>query len=281
MIKTVLKFTLCIFVYTIVFILANLILPFSQILKDLGDSENPLTLLFMLLYNAWICFTIYFIMKNTNLRGKKLFLNLVFIMFFVQSFMMHMETLFFGNPLLNITKLDSILIMLGGLFPLLATVPLSIMFFQNKDIVMEKIETKINLKYIFIKLGIIGIAYLCSYVLFGFLVTWLFEAYKTHYGEAILNTPNVYLNAFIQILRGILYGVFIVPLMKIIKTKREFILGVCMVYVCTGIQLTIPNKLISDQLRIAYIIEVTGAMLLFGIIAGNILWWNKKQKTST
>ena len=278
MLKTIVKLVLCIIVYTVVFLVASAVMPYSQSFKEMSSSDNPFIILFMMVYNACVCFTIYFIIKHAHYNGKNLFFIIVFVMFFVQPFMTHIESFFINGPFYTLTKLDVILIILAGLFPLLATVPLLIKFFHIKNGV--PVNSKIYIKYIPIKLGIIGIVYLCSYILLGFIVTLLFEEFKTHYGETIANTPNAYLNAFIQILRGILYGVFIIPLIKIIKTKWEFIISICMVYLCTSIQLIIPNEFIPDNLKIIYFIEMTGAMLLFGIIVGNIIWWNKKQKTS-
>ena len=279
MLKTFFKLLLCIIVYTIVFMMASAVMPYSEGFKELTSSDNPFMILFMMVYNACICFTMYFIIKHAHSRGKKLFLNMVFVMFFIQSFMPHIESLFFGSVFFELTKLDVILIMLAGLFPLLATVPLLLKFFQNKNDL--EIKTKINFNNILVKLGIIGVVYLCSYILLGFLMTWAFAEFKTHYGETIANTPNVYLNVSVQIVRGILFGVFIIPLISIIKTKRIFILSVCMVYLCTGIQLLIPNDFFPEQLRYIYLIEMSGAMLLFGIFVGNILWWNGKQKPSS
>ena len=76
-----------------------------------------------------------------------------------------------------------------------------------------------------------------------------------------------------QVLRGILFGAFVLPLVKmIIKSKFIFITSVCLVYLCTGILLIIPNVLFPDIVRIGHFIEVTSSTLFFGIIVGNVLW---------
>jgi len=276
-IKTFLKLILCIILYAAVFIAASAVMPFSQSMKEMGSSDDPFLIPFMLVYCACVCFTMYFIIRHANSKGMRLFLSVVFVMFFVQSFMMHVETLFFGSTFYAATKSDVILLMLAGLLPIIATVPLLIKAFQPKKDLL--IRNKINYKNILVKLGVIGIVYLCSYILLGFLMTWIFEDFVTHYGEAIANTPNVYLNVAVQVLRGILYGVFIIPLLGILDSKREFILSVCMVYLCTGAQLIIPNELFPESLRYVYLLEMTGAMLLFGIIVGNILWKDGKIRS--
>ena len=278
MIKTLLKLLLSAIVYTIVFSAANALLPFSQGFKELNVSENPLNLLFLLLNAVWICFTMYFIIRHTNVGGKKLFAGLLFVMFFVQCFMTQIETLFFIDRFTALTRLDVVLIMFAGLFPLLAAVPLLLLFFGKKDVVVEKIQ--INIKSIMLKLGIIGIIYLCVYMLFGYFVAWQFEelrifysgsAEKLNFWEQVLgNSPAMFL---FQIARGILFGIFVLPLIHMVnKNKAVFIISVCLVYLCTAVVLIIPNVLFPDMVRFGHLIEMTSSMLLFGIITGSILW---------
>jgi len=130
MVKTILKIVLATVVYTVLFIFTYALLPFSQGFKELEASGNPLALLFMLVSSACTCFTIYFIINHTNYSGIKLFIKVLCIIFFVQYFMTQIETLFFGSAFTVLTKLDIILIMLAGLFPLLGSVALLVKFFQ-------------------------------------------------------------------------------------------------------------------------------------------------------
>jgi len=64
----------------------------------------------------------------------------------------------------------------------------------------------------------------------------------------------------------------IIPIRRMIKNKPAFLISVCLIYLCTAVVLIIPNVLFPDMVRIAHLIEMSGSMLLFGIIAGNILW---------
>ncbi|MDR0442896.1 MAG: hypothetical protein LBH44_05780 [Treponema sp.] len=282
--KTTLKLLFCSIVYTIVFVAANVAMPFSPEFKELGASGGLTGLVFMLLNAVWICFAIYFIIRHTHYRGIKLFINLLFAMFFVAMFMTQIETLLFGAAFPVLTKPDIMLIMAAGLFPLLATIPLLMKFFQNKDNVIEK--EKIDIKNIAIKLGIIGIVYCCVYMLFGYFVAWQFEELRIFYtgspeklsfwGKIVDNiktNPEIFP---FQILRGILFGIFVLPLQFMLnKSKTVFITGVSLVYLCTAVVLIIPNPLFPDAVRFGHLIEMTSSMLVFGIITGNILWWKK------
>jgi len=260
---------------------ANALLPFSQGFKELGSSGDPMALLFLLISSAWTCFAIYFVIKHTEYYGKKLFINLLFVLFFIQFFMTQIETLFFGNAFTVITKLDIILIMFAGLFPLLGAIALLVKFFQNKNVVCEKV--KINVKDTVLRLGIIGIIYLCVYMVFGYFVAWQFEELRLFYSGSTERLSfwsqmanNIKTNPIIipfQIVRGILFGLAIIPIKNMVnKNKIVFIISVCLIYLCTAIVLIIPNVLFPDTVRIAHLIEMSSSMLLLGIIVGNILW---------
>jgi hypothetical protein len=201
--------------------------------------------------------------------------------------MTQIETLFFSYAFISLTKTDVILIMLAGLFPLLGTVPLLVKFFQNKNKEYER--GKINIKEIISKLGIIGIIYLCIYMLFGYFVAWQFEKLRLFYTGTTekLNfwgqmANNIRTNAIIfpfQIIRGIFFGIAIIPIkIMITKNKIVFITAICLIYLCTAIVLIIPNGLFPDEVRIGHLIEMFSSMLLFGIIVGSILWGNNKNK---
>jgi hypothetical protein len=86
-----------------------------------------------------------------------------------------------------------------------------------------------------------------------------------------------------QIIRGILFGLAIIPIKNMIgERKNIFIICVCLIYLCTAIILIIPNVLFPDIVRIAHLIEMGSSMLLFGLIVGYIMLYNgKRKKTST
>jgi hypothetical protein len=271
------------------FVLANALMPFSAGFRELGASEaGGMGLLFVLINSAWICFTTYYIIRHTRYSGKKLFFYLLFIMFFVQCFMTQIETLFFGHAFPVLTKTDIVLIMLAGLLPLLVTIPLQMKFFKNKDTEVKQIN--INIKSFILKLCVIGVIYLFVYFIFGYFVAWQFEELRIFYTSSAekLSFFGQLLNEFktnpvifpFQILRGILFGFFVLPLVNMItKSKLVFITSICLVYLCTAIVLIIPNVLFPDIVRIGHLIEMVSSMLLFGMIVGNILWKEKSSLT--
>jgi len=278
-----LKLLLSVIIYTVAFTIANAVMPYSQVFKELSASGNPMSLFFLLGIAALVCFTIYFIIRHSHFNGKKLFLNLVFVLFFVQLFLAQIETLLFGHAFPALTKLDVVLIMLAGLLPLLVTVPLMIKFFQNKDAVIEKME--INIKSFLIKLVVIGIIYACVYMLFGYFVAWQFRELRIFYSGSseklgfwkhlFNNDPVIFP---FQILRGMLFAIFVMPLKNMISNKKAFIASICLVYSYLGYVFILPNVLFPDMVRVGHLLEMTSSMLLFGIIVGNILFEKNSKK---
>ena len=283
MLKTFLKLSISVVVYTIVFILANTIVPFSQGVRELATSDDPLSLVFLLMTSVWVCFTIYYIIKHAQISGIKLFIQLVLVMFLVQIFMAQIETLFFGQAFPALTKWDVLLIMTVGLMTLLVTVAIMVIFFQNKDAMVEK--KAIDTKTISKKLIIIGVLYVFVYFIFGYYVAWQFEDLRVLYSGSPekltfwkhLASINPILYPF-QLLRGILFGVCVLPLMNMVKTKKEFGISVCMMYLYLGIVFLMPNALFPGMARIGHLLEMTSSMLFFGLIVSNILWVNKNHK---
>jgi len=277
MIKTIFKFLLATASFCVLFIVANTLLPFSKGFRELGASGDTMALLFLFAYSAWTCFAIYFVIKHTEYNGKKLFINLFLVMFFIQYFMTQIETLFYGNAFTVITKFDIILMMLTGAFPLLGAIALMIKFFQNKNTVCEKI--KMNIKDTIIKLGIIGIIYFFVYSVFGYLVAWRSEELRLFYTG--LTDYNIQTNSVIipyVILRGILFGIAIIPLKNMVnKNRTVFTISVCLIFLCTAVSLIIPNVLLPNTVRIAHLMEMSSSMFVFGIIVANILWDNNKK----
>jgi hypothetical protein len=177
--------------------------------------------------------------------------------------------------------------MLAGLFPLLGTIPLLVKFFQDKNGIYEK--PVINFRETIIKLALIGIIYLCVYMLFGYFIAWQSDELRLFYtgsteklsfmGQMVNNIKTNPIIIPFQIIRGILFGITVIPIKNMVtKNKLSFIISVILMYLCTAIVLIIPNVLFPEKVRIAHFIEMSSSMLLFGLIVGKIFSVNNKNK---
>ena len=290
MIKTCLKFLLSFVVYTVVFFIGNSFMPFSQGFTELNElmlEEHPEATLFHLLNFAWICFAIYFIIKHASYAGGKLVLRILCITFFTVFFITFVGAMYSVNAFEGrITRLDFLFVMLTGLLSLLVAIPLMVKFFGNKN-ARTAITKNMNLhmKTTAIKLGLCGLVYFAAYFIFAFSVQWQFEEFRnfysdTQWGRAAWGSDRSGLFPWLSItvLRGILNGLFVLPLLSIIsKNKRKFIIGLCLIYLAPAINHIAPNPMFPDTVRLLHLTAMAGTMLLFGVIVGNILWGKRKN----
>ena len=285
MVKNILKFALCVLVYLAINMVISSVLPYSQGFMELRKDGTSISLLFLVIFAAWVCYAMYFTARHADINGKKLYLVLVCVTFLIVSLMTQIETVLFGSAFPALTRVDVLWLLFAFLVSIAATALPVTLFFQNKNTVYVKWE--INLKSLLIKLGIIGVIYFCLYFLFGYFVAWQFSELRTFYTNSSVNditqsSAQTILNSqvalfFVQVIRGIMFGVFIIPLRRIIHNKAAFIISVCLVYLGTGMQLIVPNPLFPDIVRYAHLIEMTGSMLLFGLAAGFIMWGKKAK----
>ena len=287
-VKNCLKFLLCVMAYGVVFMLVNAFLPFSQgfieASEQAAEYQSPaMFLAFVFIF--WNCFTAYFIIRHANFCGKKLFVRLFYVMLFVVVFipgLLAMESAHVHNVMWQ----DMALIMIPGMLSLLAMIPLMMKFFQNnnaKDTFVE--HKKLGFKDTVIKLGLCGLVLLpvlvCSYIInvLGF------EEYRAFYADTSWvqaiqgGNPIGFIPLItIPLFRGILNAFFLLPMLSMItKSKLRFITALCLLVLAPAMTMLVPNPLLPDIVRLLHFASWTGSMLLFGIIAGNILWRSKRQ----
>jgi len=131
--KKALKFLLVVFVYSALFTITNMVLPFSQAFRDMNASANPLSAVYLFISSVFICFTICFIARKASWRGTKRILGIIAVVFLVVSFMTQIETLFFGSSFEVLTKPDILLIMLAMLPSIICAALLGVKFFGRKE----------------------------------------------------------------------------------------------------------------------------------------------------
>jgi hypothetical protein len=264
-------------------------MPHSQVFLERSAmlDEHPYAMLFHVLNFAWVCFAVYFVIKHTPYAGKKLFFRTLYVTFFIVFFITFIGAMYsisaFGYML---TRFDFLLFMFTGLFALLATLPLMIKLFGNKNASDTHIaHSGIGIKTAAAKVGICGIAYVGVYFIIANLVQWRFEGFRNFY----LDTPwglaawggdysGLPFWLFITVLRGMLNVFFALPLVSMLsKNKRTFIIGLCLMYLAPAVNHIGPSPIFPDAVRIAHLLGMVCTMLMFGILVGNILWARAKK----
>lgn len=266
-------------VYMIINGLAYSVLPLSQWFKD-GSAGQETNMVLTIVYMLWIVGTMYFIVENARCKGLTLYLSVVGCMFFIQSFMTQIETILFNNAFVGLGRSDIFLMMAAELISIAIVVFLMILIVKRKAVENEtaKIEWKVFLK----RMALNGLIYMVIYFVFGYFVAWKSEELRVFYsgsavdvgffGQLYSNAVNSFIVYPFQFVRGMLFTIGTIPLMKIRwKHKNDFIIGVCAVFLCTAISLIIPNFLFPDTVRLTHFAEMVSSMLLFGIITAVLM----------
>ena len=276
--KFILKFMLLTFSYTVVNAVVFALLPFSVNFKTASLSQNaaPYGMVFTTVSTVWTVGTICFIRVNSAKKTRAYLLAAVGSVFFVQSFMTQIETLFFGHAFTTLSRCDTFLIVLAGAFPVFVAGMLAMVLFKRFD---EQKLPKLNWG----KFGVIavlnGLIYMVVYFIFGYFVAWqspelrLFYSGSTEmisFSEKLLDnfrtSPVIYP---FQWMRGVLFTFSVLPLLRMRwKHKYDYFVGVVLVFLCAAVVLVIPNFLFPDAVRWTHFVEMFGSMLLFGVLTG-------------
>lgn len=267
------------------------LLPFSADFKAQNMAKGSSSLPFVLISTLGIVFTIIYIINNCETKGIRLMLSTILILFFVNTVLTQLETLFFGEAFEGLLKRDILMICLANLFPIIFSVITGVLLFERKDNLNESghcAATLIDVKKSSITVLFIGVIYVIIYFTFGYFVAWRFDAVRMFYAgstadlgfiEKLISNwsenPVIYL---FQYLRGILFACSGLALLSMKwKKKYDFVISLCLVYLCTAIQLIVPNFLFPDAVRWAHFLEMFSSMLLFGISTSVLLWKCRKD----
>lgn len=295
MFKKILKFILIVFIYIAANSLSFSILPFSQDFKVQSMSNGPSSLPFVLISTCWIVFTIIYIFNNAQIKGIKLVISTILVVFMVGTVMTQLETLFFGESFKGILKSDILMIILADLIPIILSVIAGVLLFKrknNSDNADNNFHTHIDIKKSIITVLIIGLVYVGIYFTFGYFVAWQFEAVRIFYSGTAVSSG--FINKLIrnwndspiiypfQYLRGILFActTIILLLMKW-KHKYNFIVSMCLLYLCSAIILIVPNFMFPNEVRFAHLYEMFSSMLLFAVVTSVLLWRCRKESRKT
>ena len=249
---------------TAAFLLVSSILPYSPDFKAAARNSNPFAIVYVLITIGWICLAITYIVKHSPWKASRLIPALIFSLFFVYSFMAQIETFFFSSAFHNLTRSDIFLIMIANGVIIFAGVPLAIKLFgkgrkeeiENDDKALQSF----SFSELIIKLSIIGVSYMIVYFVFGYYVAWQVKDLRIFYsghpddnGFLSILGNNFHENPVIypfQFVRGVLFGLFVLPLVNMFRTRPVVLLvSLILVFLSLGVSLVVPNFLFPDTVR--------------------------------
>ena len=137
-------------------------------------------------------------------------------------------------------------------------------------------EFSLPLKTWIWKLLLIGLVYMFIYIVFGALVfkPLAGEAFDEYYAN--LQMPTWVLP--FQILRGIVWGLLAIPIVKMIDDWKKARLAVALLYsVLMASLLLVPNPYMPDVIRRAHFVEILLSNFLFGWLVVTIFHWRYER----
>lgn len=278
----VLKLVAVSLITTVAYIAVSLFIPFSEKLVSANQAGTPSILLYLYLFNLWICLVMMFLAKQPDARSERLWLMSSLVL--ITAVMPQVETLFFHDAFPVLTTSDVLFFILSASVPILVGFPLCLRFFHRvSDIQSDHIRFTVSL-YLVYKLGIIGLAYVGVYFVFGYFVAWqeidlrLFYSGSTEdngfFGVLKDNLAEMPMIYPFQFVRGVLFGLFVLPVIHVFQNRKHGSLwGLVIVLISAGMGLIIPNVLFPDSVRWAHFREMMTSMSFFAIV----IWWTFKN----
>jgi hypothetical protein len=248
-------------------------------LEDVNDKITSSDFVYVAINGIWICLTILYISKKSDKTNKEIMLRLSFSLFFIYAFMPQIETLLFRSAFFVVNKTAILLLMIAGGLPVVLTVLLGVKLFRNnfKPSRYSRDQGYSTVKGLTIKLLSAGLFYLSVSVVLNYFISWQIEDLRIFYTGSsekagfinrlieIRNaTPFIYL---FQFAKGVLFGVFILPVANMFKNKSSVMLTtLILVLETSAIRSIIPDLLLPDVVRAGHLLETSSSLFLFSII---------------
>jgi hypothetical protein len=233
---------------------------------------------YLLIICFWISLTIFYTTKKSHHTSRHTTLSLCFSLFFIYAVMTQIETLLWGNVYASLSAVDILFIVIGNVIPIIVAVLIGAKLFGNnfQPSRYSREPKKFTVIEVIVKLLLTGFFYMLIYFVFGYLVYWRMGASHVFYNGDNHNTgfiakiietwndvPQVYL---IEFARGLLYGIFVFPVINIFR-RRSFPLLISLVLLLTTpvIYLLVPAFLFPNIVRIGHLGQIASTQFLFAL----------------
>jgi hypothetical protein len=228
-----------------------------------------------------------FIILRSPWYGLKLIGAVFLVQFGVETFMAQIETLYF-NRAVQMSTAVFISIVAAGALRALIFAPLAVLIFgklkksaQPEEEPVFAVSSDFGKRFLAVTL-----IYVLIYFLFGYFVAWQWEETRLYYSGSTAIKPffvhfrDLFLteDPFIlpfQLLRGALWTLLALLIIRMMIAKRwEKSLAVAFTFaVLFSLPLGLfPNPIMPPPVARSHFIEISTSMLLFGAIAGWVLY---------
>jgi hypothetical protein len=246
-------------------------------------SQAGMALVLVSLVSALV---LSFLILRSPLHGLKLIGAVALVHFGVETFLAQMETLYF-NSALQIGRDMFVGIVAAGAVRALVFAPLAVLIFgkMKKREQPKEVRAATSPSEWGKRLAALAVLYVVVYFVFGYFVAWQWEETRLYYSGTTAIKPffTHFWDFFrtepvilpFQLLRGALWTALALAIVWMTKAKRwEASLAVAVTFaVLLALPLGLfPNPYMPPPVRQAHFFETASSMLLFGGIAGWVLY---------
>lgn len=267
-----------ILLYVVAFLVGALLFPIPvRTVASPADAGAKLAGVFVMA--AVNTLVVALVILRSRWSGWRLMATLAFSLYGVMTFMAQIETAWFGAAM-NIPKSWLPPLFLGSLPIVLGFVPLAILILGKGRDLPEPAEPPLALPQGIgawaWRLTLIALIYAVLYFSAGFVVAWQNPALRELYGngadQRVFNLA--YLFPF-QLLRGVLWTLFALPVLRMTRGSAWHVALVVGLFVALPMNMThaIPNSLMADSVRLSHFIETVSSNFLFGLALTGVLLW--------
>ncbi|NJE25697.1 hypothetical protein E3E22_03480 [Thermococcus sp. MV5] len=243
------------------------------------SSSEVGNLIYWLLVAFLDTLVLSYMIVNSKWSGWKLVLATFAVFYGIMTFLSQIETIVFLTYFEEIIPPEMIpKLFVEGFIVAAVFSPIAVIVHGKMRESLQKPtkEFSLPLKVWTWKLLLIGIVYMLIYIAFGALV------FKPLAGKAFDEYyANLQLPAWIlpfQILRGIVWGILAIPIVKMIDDWKKTRLAVALLYsLLMASLLLVPNPYMPDVIRRAHFVEILLSNFLFGWLVVTIFHWRYER----
>lgn len=241
------------------------------------SSSTIISLIAQIIINS---IAIIYLIHRIRLEGIKLILITASMVYGIQIFMTQIETWLFIEAFPMFNKNELLKLFIGGLVLFIAVTTIAYLIFKPKHVVGSlSFENFISKSWKW-KVPSLSIIYMLLYVAFGTIIAWRSEELRNFYAESVSDI-NYTMLRIIQILRGFLWILFVLPILIWLKGSRnEKIVSISLLLaVLPTVLLLFPNPYMPAEVRLTHFVEVFLSNGIFGILLGYTLTQTDKSSS--
>jgi len=264
--------------YLIIFIVNAGITDPAAADSNASPEAAASTLVLLLILAVVEILVLSLVIRRSNASGLALIAFTAFSYYGVKTFQSQIEAWYFAEPLGIPTD------MFPGVF--FSPIPFTLMIVALAVLVLGKGKKshtdqtqnerlKMSPRSWAGKLSLIAVVYIVLYFVFGYVIAWqnpeLVNTYDSATNQAVFNITRM---IPFQFMRGILWGLLALPILKYNKGSRletALVLGL-MLSLPLSIGLIFPNPFFPDaSVRMSHFVEITSSNFIFGLLITRIM----------